>query len=92
LSNSFAWEGSTSYDGWDIMQGAPSPNLSFNQDSDEAREEYGAFRIAGGATAASSDRADLGTPASPQSPPPQFPSPQFTSGGQSLISSVVTSR
>ncbi len=72
LSNSFAWEGSTSYDDWDIMQGAPSPDLSFNQDSDEARADYGAFRIAGGAPAASSDPAGLGAPVSPQSPPPQF--------------------
>ena len=47
LSNSFTWEGSTTYDDWNIMQGAPSEGLSFNQDSDEARSDYGAFRIAG---------------------------------------------
>jgi Domain of unknown function (DUF1906) len=87
LSNSFAWEGSNSYDNWDIMQGAPSPDLSFNQDSDEAREEYGAFRIAGGAPAAAPDPAGLAALVSPQSPPPQSPP-----AGQSLISSVVTSR
>jgi hypothetical protein len=78
LSNSFAWEGSTSYDDWDIMQGAPSPELSFNQDSDEARADYGAFRIAGGAPTASADPAGLGNAASPQSPPVE----------QSLISSA----
>jgi hypothetical protein len=82
LSNSFAWEGSTSYDDWDIMQGGPSPELSFNQDSDEARADYGAFRIAGGAPAASSVRAGLGDAVSPQFPPV----------GQSLISSAASSR
>lgn len=82
LSNSFAWEGSTSYDDWDIMQGAPSPELSFNQDSDQARKDYGAFRIAGGAPAAAADPAGLGNAASPQSPPVE----------QSLISSAASSR
>jgi Domain of unknown function (DUF1906) len=46
LSNSFAWDGSTSYDDWNIKQGAQAPDLPFDHDSDEAREEYGAFRLA----------------------------------------------
>jgi hypothetical protein len=45
LSNSFAWDGSNSYDDWNIMQGTQSPDLSFDHDSDEARAEYGAFRL-----------------------------------------------
>jgi hypothetical protein len=46
LSNSTAWAGSLSYDGWNIRQGARFANLSFNHDSDEARDEYGGFRLA----------------------------------------------
>ncbi len=68
LSNSFAWEGSTSYGDWDIMQGARSPELSFNQDSDEARKDYGAFRIAGGMPAP--------TPIAPGSALPQRRNPR----------------
>ncbi len=82
LSNSFAWEGSSSYNAWDIMQGAPSAQLSFNQDSDEARNDYGAFRIAGGAPAFSSDPAGLGVAAAPQDLP----------GGQPMIFSAATPR
>jgi hypothetical protein len=52
LSNSFAWDGSTSYEDWNIMQGGQLPELSFDQDSDEARGEYGAFGVAGGGVAA----------------------------------------
>lgn len=59
LSNSISWHGSGSYDNWDILQGENSPELSFDQDSDQAKGEYGAFRIAG------SD----GAPVAPQAPP-----------------------
>jgi hypothetical protein len=45
LSNAFAWEGSTEYEDWNIRQGNPLPELSFNQDSDEARNDYGAFAV-----------------------------------------------
>jgi hypothetical protein len=48
LSNSFAWAGSTTYDDWNIRQGDRRSELSFNNDSDEAREDYGAFQVAGG--------------------------------------------
>lgn len=79
LSNSFAWEGSTSYPDWDIMQGERLPELSFNQDSDEARAEYGAFHVAAGTPAPSPDQPPLGAPASP--PPPtagQWPAAAVT--------------
>jgi hypothetical protein len=46
LSNSIAWADSTSYEDWNIKQGGRLPELSFNHDSDEARDEYGAFRLA----------------------------------------------
>ncbi len=45
LSNSIAWVGSATYDGWNIRQGDRSPALSFNHDADEARSEYGAFQL-----------------------------------------------
>lgn len=46
LSNSFAWTDSTSYEDWNIRQGGQVPELSFNHDSDEAKDEYGAFQLA----------------------------------------------
>lgn len=46
LSNSIAWTDSIGYEDWDIRQGSRSPDLSFNHDSDEAKEEYGAFQLA----------------------------------------------
>jgi hypothetical protein len=46
LSNSIAWAGSLAYNDWNIRQGDRSASLSFNHDSDEARDEYGGFRIA----------------------------------------------
>jgi hypothetical protein len=54
LANAFAWEGSTGYEDWNIRQGSRLPELSFNQDSDEARNDYGAFQVAdsGGPTRA----------------------------------------
>ncbi len=47
LSNSTAWAGSLGYDGWNIRQGGRTGELSFNHDSDEARDEYGGFLLAG---------------------------------------------
>lgn len=46
LSNSTAWEGSSDYADWNIMQGGRSAELSFNHDSDAARDEYGGFAVA----------------------------------------------
>ena len=45
LSNSTAWAGSLDYDGWNIRQGGRLAELSFNHDFDEARQEYGSFRL-----------------------------------------------
>ncbi len=45
LSNSTAWDGSLGYEDWNIRQGEPSGELSFNQDSDKARGDYGGFRL-----------------------------------------------
>jgi hypothetical protein len=46
LSNSTAWAG-RSFAGWNIRQGRPYANLGFNHDSNEARDDYGGFRLAG---------------------------------------------
>jgi hypothetical protein len=46
LSNSTAWSGYDSFADWDIRQSGRSPILSFDQDSNEARGEYGSFRVA----------------------------------------------
>ena len=66
LSNAFAWDGSTEYEEWDIRQGAPSPELSFNQDADEARDEYGAFQVAAAGAATPSAVGDLTASRAPQ--------------------------
>jgi hypothetical protein len=46
LSNAHAWAGYDSYARWNIRQHGAFANLSFNHDSDEARGDYGAFRLA----------------------------------------------
>jgi len=46
LSNSTAWDGSLAYRGWDIRQVGRWAGLSFDHDADEARDEYGGFRLA----------------------------------------------
>jgi len=46
LSNSTAWSGYDSFADWDIRQSGPSQMLSFDQDQNEARGEYGGFRVA----------------------------------------------
>lgn len=52
LSSALAWDGAD-YDKWDIRQGERMPELSFNQDSDEAKEDYGGFQpVAPGEAAA----------------------------------------
>ncbi len=52
LSNSIAWSGSLGYRDWNIRQGGRLPELYFNHDADEAKDEYGAFQVAGSAVAA----------------------------------------
>jgi Domain of unknown function (DUF1906) len=68
LSNSITWDGATDYQGWDIMQGQALPGLSFDQDTDQARSDYGAFQVAG--TAPSFESAGVTGPAAPQAPLP----------------------
>lgn len=46
LSDSITWDDGTNYEDWNIMQGASLPELSFNNDSDQARNDYGAFEVA----------------------------------------------
>ena len=50
LSGSTAWDGTLSYTGWNIQQAAQGARfgaLSFNHDANEARDDYGGFRLAG---------------------------------------------
>lgn len=46
LSNSITWDDGADYEDWNIMQGASLPGLSVNNDSDQARSDYGAFEVA----------------------------------------------
>lgn len=49
LSNSTGWAGSRYYADWNIRQGRPYSTLGFiSHDSNEARDDYGGFRLAGG--------------------------------------------
>jgi Rv2525c-like, glycoside hydrolase-like domain len=52
LSNSRAWAGSAGYTGWNIKQVGRFANLSFSHDANEARDDYGGFRVAGPVPAA----------------------------------------
>jgi hypothetical protein len=70
LSNSIAWAGSLGYDDWNIRQGGPLAELSFNHDSDEARDDYGGFRIANYRIAAPYAGAGLGAAAITQAAVP----------------------
>ncbi|MFZ3235470.1 MAG: glycoside hydrolase domain-containing protein [Stellaceae bacterium] len=82
LSNSFAWIDSTGYEDWNIRQGSRSPDLSFNHDSDEAKEEYGAFQLANSGVAASDN------PVGPRA----FAAPQGSQDGQPLVSAITSAR
>jgi Domain of unknown function (DUF1906) len=46
LSNSITWDEGSTYDDWNIMQGSSLPGLSFGNDSDQARDDYGGFAVA----------------------------------------------
>ncbi|HVB16879.1 MAG TPA: DUF1906 domain-containing protein [Stellaceae bacterium] len=50
LSNSTAWAGYNRFTDWNIRQGGQSLLLSFSQDSNEARGDYGGFSIPGGSS------------------------------------------
>lgn len=45
LSNSTAWSGYDGFADWDIRQSGRSQMMSFDQDQNEARGEFGSFRI-----------------------------------------------
>jgi Domain of unknown function (DUF1906) len=77
LSNSVSWDGSGSYDDWNILQGEESAALGFDIDSDQARGEYGAFRVPGFA---------LGGSGPPVPVLPPLPAPKPVPAGQQLIS------
>lgn len=47
LSNSIKWDDASDYDDWNIMQGKALPGLSFDNDADQARDDDGAFQVAG---------------------------------------------
>jgi hypothetical protein len=71
LSNSTAWTGSSGYNAWNIRQTGRLAGLSFDHDADEAKGDYGGFRltdyqIASPYAAASSDVA--AAPAAPAAP------------------------
>jgi len=81
LSNSIAWTNSLGYQDWNIRQGGRLPELSFNHDGDEARDEYGAFQVAENGIATSFYNAAL----------PRV-GPQTPQGWQSLSPVVISSR
>lgn len=86
LSNSIAWTGSIGYEDWNIRQGGMWPELSFNHDADEARNEYGGFQL---------PTADAATGAAPGlggARPGDFSEPQFSQNGQSAAATVISSR
>jgi hypothetical protein len=69
LTGSTAWDGTLGYTGWNIRQAAQGARfgaLSFNHDANEARDDYGGFRLAG----------DDGTPPPVASTPPAVATPQ----------------
>jgi Domain of unknown function (DUF1906) len=62
LSNSITWDASTDYEDWDIMQGAPLQGLSFDNDADQTRNDYGAFAVSGNGALPSFDAAGAAPP------------------------------
>ena len=82
LSNSIAWTNSISYQDWNIRQGGRLPELSFNHDGDEARDEYGAFQVADNGVATSYNAAVPGNLVVPQTPQDR----------QSLTASAISAR
>ena len=67
LSNSIAWTDSIGYEDWNIRQGGRLPELSFNHDSDEAKEEYGAFQLADPRVATANNAGGPSNPIAPRS-------------------------
>jgi hypothetical protein len=74
LSSSTAWKNSIGYQDWDIRQGNRLPQLTFNHDSNQARKEYGAFRLAVAGidtTGSPAPRGLTAEQAAPTGPPPE---------------------
>jgi hypothetical protein len=46
LTNSTSWAGTLNYDDWNIRQGGHFSVLPFDHDSNEAKDDYGGFRVA----------------------------------------------
>jgi hypothetical protein len=69
LSNARAWEGSSTYAAWSIKQGWPFAHLSFSHDSNEAKEDYGGFRLPNyaGASGLRAAAPNVPSPRTPQS-------------------------
>jgi hypothetical protein len=63
LSNSITWDDSTDYADWNIMQGAARQGLSFDNDGNQARNDYGAFEVSGNSAAPSLDAGPVPSPA-----------------------------
>jgi hypothetical protein len=69
LSNSIVWDGATDYEDWNIMQGTALQGLSFDNDANQARSDYGAFQVSGNGAAPSVDGAgDVPSPARQEQP------------------------
>jgi hypothetical protein len=83
LSNSIAWTNSIGYQDWNIRQSGRLPELSFNHDGDEARDEYGGFQVADNGVAASSYNAAV---------PRNLVAPQTPQDRQSPTPVVISSR
>ena len=62
LSNSITWDDSTDYADWNIMQGAALQGLSFDNDANQARNDYGAFQVSGSSAAPSFDAGPVPPP------------------------------
>lgn len=70
LSDSITWDDGIVHDNWDIMQGSALPQLSFNNDSDQVRDDYGGFDVGPAAPAASSTVMAAAAPAAAPAPAP----------------------
>jgi hypothetical protein len=45
LAKAASWDGSIDYNDWNIKQGETLPNLTFDNDLDEAKGDYGGFQL-----------------------------------------------
>ncbi|HTV89318.1 MAG TPA: glycoside hydrolase domain-containing protein [Stellaceae bacterium] len=71
LSNSTAWAGVRSYQGWNIRQGTRFATLSFDHDADEAWGDFGGFQVDGSPVLAKPAVAVADIAAPPAAAPPR---------------------